>query len=304
MIKSTRRTGQCPTPWLGKRHGYLSDRITQMWVRATGRRITRSDEPWLQGPIGSTDVIGTEHFSSLAQAAGLELRMNARGAGLLASFDELKSPAFDTDLVDPRIKNFYEHTSAYRLDAWSQWCGVFRPFGRLLAFLFSRRLQQLNVPLTPLATSRGITSDIIQLVQPGTSTVHYTGWLRKFADTGDVIYAGHYSCCIPSGLGIPCMKVVFPLPNGSATVIMRPQVHANGSITVSSSGKTYGDAGFYFVLRRDFDTVDVRFVRTLREHIHVYADEDHTLRADHIFTIWGATFLRLHYRMTRRPDAN
>jgi hypothetical protein len=44
------------------------------------------------------------------------------------------------------VKQFYEQTSEYELDAWSEWCGLFRPFGRTLAVLFSRRLQQLNVP--------------------------------------------------------------------------------------------------------------------------------------------------------------
>jgi hypothetical protein len=274
--------------------------MTQLWVRATGRRVKVADSPWLDGPIGATDVIGSEHFVNLAESSGLELRVNAPGAGLIADFDELESHAFDTDRVDARIKDFYEHTSAYRLDAWSEWCGVFRPFGRMLAFLFSRRLQQLNVPLAPLATSRGITSDIIQLVEQDTGTVQHTGWLRKFADTQDVIYVGHYSHCVPSRLGVPCVKVVFPLPNGSATVVMKPQVHADGSITIASSGQNYGDAGFYFVLRRGSDSVDVRFVRTMREHIHVYVDEDDTLRADHVFTISGATFLRLHYRMMRQ----
>jgi hypothetical protein len=42
-----------------------------------------------------------------------------------------------------------------RIDCWSEWSSIFRPFGRLLAIVFSRRLQQLNVPLTGLDTSLG-----------------------------------------------------------------------------------------------------------------------------------------------------
>lgn len=304
MTRSIPRSRRCPTPWLGRRYGFLSDRLTQLWVRATGQRVTLSQEPWLGGPSGATDVIGQRHFERLAQAEGLELRVNARGSGLLACFDKLRSPGFDTDSVDPRIKEFYENTSCYCLDAWSQWCGVFRPLGRLLAFIFSRRLEQLNVPLSPLATSRGITSDILQLVQLDSGEVLYTGWLRRFADTGEVIYAAHYSLCAPRRLGIPCMRVVFPLPNGNATVVMKPEVHEDGSITVSSSGSKFGDAGFYFVVQENQGTVQARFVRTMREQIHVYAEQDGTLRADHVFRIWGVIFLQIHYKMTKLPDVS
>lgn len=45
-----------------------------------------------------------------------------------------------------------------------------------------------------------------------------------------------------------------------------------------------------------------RYVRALRESIHVYAVPD-GVRADHVLTLFGATFLRLHYRLLRRADA-
>lgn len=42
---------------------------------------------------------------------------------------------------------------------------------------------------------------------------------------------------------------------------------------------------------------------TLREGIHVYSAEDDRVRADHELTIFGATFLRLHYRLSpKRVD--
>ncbi|HJR62075.1 MAG TPA: hypothetical protein VJ803_00120, partial [Gemmatimonadaceae bacterium] len=42
-----------------------------------------------------------------------------------------------------------------------------------------------------------------------------------------------------------------------------------------------------------------RYLRALRESIHVYAATD-GVRADHVLTLFGATFLRLHYRLVRR----
>ena len=46
-----------------------------------------------------------------------------------------------------------------------------------------------------------------------------------------------------------------------------------------------------------------RYVRTFQEAIRVYVDAQGTLRTDHDLWIWGARFLRLHYRMRKRGAA-
>jgi hypothetical protein len=172
----------------------------------------------------------------------------------------------------------------------------------LLALLFSRRLQQLNVPLSALDTSRGITSEVLQLVEPTSGEVRYTAWLRTLIGSGNVLYAGSYSLVRIPGYPGPCVKVVFPLPNGNAQVLMRPTVHADGSLTVTSAGARFGAPGFYFTVHHragERAPVWARYVKALRESIHVYAATD-GVRADHVLTLFGATFLRLHYRLVRR----
>jgi hypothetical protein len=77
---------------------------------------------------------------------------------------------------------------------------------------------------------------------------------------------------------------------------MRPEAHADGSLSVVSTGRRFGDPGFYFVVRRGAK-VWARYVRSLKEIIRVYPAEHGNVRADHVMTIWGATFLRLHYRL-------
>ena len=97
------------------------------------------------------------------------------GSGLLDDFASLRGPEFDpTDVARP-VAEFYEKTADYSLDAWSEWCNAFRPFGWLLALLFSRRLQQLNVPLRPLDTSRGVTSEILRVTDPVSGRIRFTG---------------------------------------------------------------------------------------------------------------------------------
>ena len=234
--------------WLGEKRGHLSDWITQRWVRLTGRLVDVAEQEWLQGPIGSTRRIGLDYYYDLAREKGLVIRGDGQDRGLLAKFELLEGPGFSPDRVDPRVANFYERTSAFDLDAWSEWCGFFRPFGWLLAFLFSRRLQQLNVPLSPLDTSLGITSEVLQLIDPRTGTTHYTAWIRQLIGTRNVLYAGSYSVTKVPGHQDPCVKVVFPLPNGNAIVIMKPEVHSDGSLSITSSGNGFGDPGFYFTV--------------------------------------------------------
>jgi hypothetical protein len=202
--------------------------------------------------------------------------------------------------VSEAVKSFYEETSEYDLDAWSEWRGAFRPFGVALSKLFSRRLQQLNVPLSSLDSSKGMTSDVLQLLDVHSGQVIQTAWVRRLHATGNILYAGSYSLCeIPGFTGF-CVKVVFPLPNGNAMVIMKPEVHADGSFSVVSAGRSFGDAGFYFTVSAGQNEVWVRYVRSLKETIKVYPAEPGTVRADHYLWIWGHLFLRLHYRMRRR----
>ncbi|HSQ30934.1 MAG TPA: hypothetical protein VLN49_13840 [Gemmatimonadaceae bacterium] len=286
--------------WLGETRGHLSDWITQRWVQLTGRRVLLGAAPWLAGPTGDPRGIGEDFFAGLARREGLMLRRPADG-GLISEFSALAASDFEPGSVDPEVVAFYARTATYELDSWAEWCGAFRPFGRLLAIMFSRRLQQLNVPLTGLDTSRGVTSEILQLVDPATGAVRYTAWVRRLVGSGNVLYAGAYSVAAVPGRAGLCVKVVFPLPNGNAVVLMRPVAHADGSLSIVSAGKRFGDPGFYFTVRAGEGEVWARYVASLEESIRIYAAEGGSVRADHVLTLWGATFLRLHYRL--RPAA-
>ncbi len=288
--------------WLGESRGYLSDWVTQRWVQATGRRVDLASSPWLTGPVGRTRGIGPSFFRDLAGEHGLTVR-RAGARGLLQDFAALAADDFDPAAVHASVIDFYMRTSEYDLDSWAEWSGALRPFGWLLAVLFSRRLQQLNVPLSGLDTSRGVSSEVVQLVD-AEGDVRETAWIRTLLASGNVLYAGSYSLAYLPGRAGACVKVVFPLPNGNAMVLMRPQAHADGSLSVVSAGDRFGDPGFYFTVAdaRRPGSVVARYVRTMRERIHVFVDphDERVVRADHFLTLWGATFLRLHYRLRPR----
>jgi hypothetical protein len=205
--------------------------------------------------------------------------------------------------VAPAVVDFYARTSRYELDGWAHWSGAYRPCGGALSRIFSRRLQQLNVPLSGLDTSRGMSSDVAAVVDRATNTRLFTAWVRRLVGSGDVIYSGAYSACTPPRYGAPCVRVVFPLPNGNAVVVMRPVAKPDGSLLLISAGRGFGDPGFYFTVHGRDGRVFARYLRSFRERIHVYAD-DGDVRADHVLSLWGATCLRLHYRLRPRPASS
>lgn len=284
--------------WLDDSRGHLIDWSTQRWVEVTGRRVTLDECPWLEGPIGKPSGIGRDFFDQYAAANAL--RLSRAEGGLIPDFALLNSSAFNTGRISPAVVHFYQRTSEYDLDAWSQWCGAFRPFGWALASLFSRRLQQLNVPLSALDTSRGMTSEVMPVLRASDGTPLFTAWMRELVGTGNVIYAGAYSTCRVPGFDGRCVRVVFPLPNGNAIVIMRPVAHSDGALTLISSGERFGDPGFYFTVHDGDGAVAARYLRSFRETIHVYPAPDGGVRADHVLTLWGLNCLRLHYRLRWR----
>lgn len=286
--------------WLGSKRGYFSDWVTQRWVQFTGRRVDLTSDGWLSGPTAPTTGIGPDYFVSLARTEGLRINQPGRPTGIISDFTTLRGGSFAPANVHPSVARFYEQTSEYGLDAWAEWCGVFRPFGWLLAVLFSRRLQQLNVPLSGLDTSKGITNEVFQFMDPVTGLLRHTAWFRRLPGTGHVLYAGFYSVCTLPDRTEPCVKVVFPLPNGNAIVIMRTECRADGSFVVTSAGDSFGKPGFYFTVHGAGGTVWARYVRSLQESIHVYPAENDFVRADHVLRYFGAVFLRLHYRMIER----
>lgn len=283
--------------------GRFIEGFFRTWVRVLGRRVERGEAAWLDGPVGDGDRIGAEYYERLLKDPSLTCRVNEAGSGLMRDFGRLRGASFDPARVDPRVRDFYERTTDYRLDAWAQWSPLFRPLGWVLVTFVSRRIGQLNLPLGALETSRGMTSDVIQIVEAAGGELLHTCWLRKAVSTGSVVYAGFYSTCRPPNYDGGCVKVVFPLPRGNTTVVLRPVAHEDGSFELRSAGWRFGDPGYYRVLQLADGARKVRLIRAFKESIHVYADAEGTLRTDHVFKFWGLDILRLHYKINRATPA-
>jgi hypothetical protein len=272
-----------------------------LWVQLSGKLVRKSEAPWLAGPLGGRERIGTGIYESVAKAEGLLIR-TPPDAGLLEHFNVLRGPNFNPDAVHPDIRHFYEHAAEYQLDVWSEVSLVGRFFLWLLVEFISRRMDQLNFPISSLEVAKGMTSEVLQLVNPATDQIVNTGWLRRLKSSGRVIYAGLYSATqMPDEAG-PCVKVTFPC-RGSANVYLTPVAHPDGSFGLVSSGTAFGRTGFYRMIDGGPDHYIVRHVRSLRELFHVYVDAEEVLRTDHSVFFLGLSIIRLHYKMTRVPAA-
>ena len=159
-------------------------------------------------------------------------------------------------------------------------------------------MNQLNFPVSSLELAGGMTSEILPMYSASGERV-YTGWLRRIAQDGRVIYTGLYSTASPGSFPDPCVKVSFPLPLGSATVFLRPEAQKDGSFKLISSGRNFGDPGFYRMVEAGKVHWKVRYIRTLREYFHVYVDPEGILRTEHHVRFLGLTVIRLHYKMER-----
>src|SRR3970282_2621850 len=105
-------------PIIGEAIGDAAAAGIRQRVRLTGKHVAKRDAPWLDCPMGPPGGIGPEFYDQLAEREQLQIRPTP-DAGLLADFAELKGASFDPTRVRPEIRDFYRHTSSYRLEAWS-----------------------------------------------------------------------------------------------------------------------------------------------------------------------------------------
>ncbi len=78
----------------------------RQWVRLSGRYLARCEAPWLDCPMGTGERIGAEFYAALAERENLTIQRPPE-AGLLASFEALRGPYFNPDMVRPEIRDFY-----------------------------------------------------------------------------------------------------------------------------------------------------------------------------------------------------
>jgi hypothetical protein len=123
-------------------------------------------------------------------------------------------------------------------------------------------------------------------------------WLRTLRSTGEYVYSGAYSTRRLPGADRTSVHVAFPLEQGNVQVFLQPRVLPGGDLELASPSGRFGDDGAYVVVRVGGGVHAAR--APVHETFRVYVDRDGVLRTDHELRMWGATAVRLHYKLERR----
>lgn len=275
----------------------FQDWFTQQWVILWGRKINPNEFIWLIGPFGEINGIGEDFIFQLALKENLLVIRNTTSKGLLQSISNLNLTEIDIKNLSLKVIDFYEKTADYDLKLNVNWNPFFKVFGYLVNRLFSKRINQLNIPIENIKESESILSEIIQLFSNENHELKYTIWLRKFKSTGKVIYSGIYTTCtLPSSK--TCIKAIFPLPKGNATVILKPSVGDKNELILDSSGVKFGDAGFYFLLNDTKGNYWSQYIKSFTDKL-IVSEENENLVARQTLKLWNIKVANFEYRMTK-----
>lgn len=276
------------------------DLATRKWWRLVGRPIdTAGEHAWLRAPVNSGSRVADAWLADEAAYRDGEVREGVPGAGLVPEWAVLAGPGFDPDAVRPEIRDFYEHTSRWRMEVWSSWSPLFWPGGELVSRLFGKRVQQLALPMRPLDAARGMDSRV-SIITDATGRQAAAGWLRTLRSTGEYVFSGCYSLRTLPGASRPSVHVTFPLESGNVQVFLQPRNGAGGGFVLESAAGGFGEDGAYVVVREGGRMFAKRV--PIHETFHLFVDEEGVLRTDHVLRIRDSTAVRLHYRLERGRD--
>jgi hypothetical protein len=127
-------------------------------VSLLAERVRAEDLPFVVPREARSRYVGTGYVRELAEVLGGRYVASAPDVGIVASVDELAGPDFDPASIDPRVREFYEHTTRFTLDIVPRWRLWVRPGYLLYRTVVARPLGQANVPMNQRETQRGIRS--------------------------------------------------------------------------------------------------------------------------------------------------
>jgi hypothetical protein len=244
--------------------------------------------------------VGADYVEQLAKVRGGTFRRNPPDVGILASLDSLNGPSFDAERVHPLIREFYEHTSRFKLSIIPEWRRWMKPGYELFKLLVAQPLGQAAIPSNIEEAQRGMISTIDTIALDGSEQIEIRGWIRTFADSGKPIYVGIYTSFRHEGQGY--VSVGFPIPSANFTATLLPQNAGEHDFLLTSKTELDFPGHYLSSVDSDRDALTVLKLLYFQEQIFVYVAEGE-LRTEHSFDLAGQRFLTLHYEIERPPAA-
>jgi hypothetical protein len=269
-------------------------------VRVMAEEVPASELRYVVPFEARSRYVGSDYVEQLARARGGTFRRNPPDVGILASLDSLEGPSFDASRVHPLIREFYEHTSRFRLSIVPEWRRWMKPGYELFKRLVAEPLGQAAIPSNIEEAQRGMVSTIDTIVLDGDEEIDIRGWIRTFADSGKPIYVGIYTSFRHQDRGY--VSVGFPIPSANFTATLLPCNTGEHDFVLTSRTELEFPGHYLSSVDSERDALTVLKLLYFQEHIFVYV-ADGELRTDHSFYLAGQRFLTLRYEMERLAEA-
>jgi hypothetical protein len=210
------------------------------------------------------------------------------------------SSSFDASRVHPLIREFYEHTSRFKLSIVPEWRRWMKPGYELFKLAVAEPLGQAAIPSNIEEAQRGMVSTIDTITLDGGDEIDIRGWIRTFADSGKPIYVGIYTSFRHHDRGY--VSVGFPIPSANFTATLLPSNAGEHDFVLTSRTDLEFPGHYLSSVDSERDALTVLKLLYFQERIFVYV-ADGELRTDHSFYLAGQRFLTLHYEIERLAEA-
>jgi hypothetical protein len=244
--------------------------------------------------------VGADYVEQLAKLRGGTFTRNPPDVGILASLDSLDGPTFDAGRVHPLIREFYEHTSRFKLSIFPEWRPWMKPGYELFKRVVAEPLGQAAIPSNIEEAQRGMVSTIDTIDLDGDEGIDVRGWIRTFADSGKPIYVGIYTSFRHEDRGY--VSVGFPIPGANFTATLLPRNAGQDDLVLTSRTDLEFPGHYLSSVDSERDALTVLKLLYFQERIHVYIAGGE-LRTDHSFALAGQRFLTLRYEIERLAGA-
>jgi hypothetical protein len=266
-------------------------------LQLVGEQVAHEQVRFVVPFEANSRTVGADYFMDLARTREGTFKRNAPGIGIVDSMESLRGPYFDPDRVDPLIREFYEHTSRFKLHIVPVWKRRMLPLFWLFKRMIARRIGQANLPFDIREAQRGVVSYIDTIDFDCDDIIDLRGWVRAFDASGEAIYVGVYTTFRHAGVGY--VSVGFPLPGANFTATLLPYNLQGSDFLLKTHNLGFDYPGHYLsVIDRDTAELSVVRLPTFGEEIEVYV-QDGRLRTDHRFYLSGLNFLTLLYSIER-----
>ena len=267
-------------------------------ISLLAERVSPDQLPFVLPLAAHSRYIGMGYVAELAERLGRGYVRDTQDVGIIDSLDDLEGPQFEPMVVHPLVREFYEHTTRFKLDIVPEWRAWGRPGYLLYRTLLARPLGQANLPMNQREALRGVHSRIDTIVPGAEGEPLLRGWLRSFADDDEPIYVGIYTTYRHEDRGY--VRVGFPLPEMNFTATLIPLHREDAGLTLTSRSELSDQPGHYLTyINRENGELTSAVVHGFAEQLDVYV-RDGQLVAEHAFRVFGLPFLVLRYRIERK----